>query len=126
MTFGNISDLYNGVYGFRPKADYGWGKMSRAEKEAEWERLSIILHQNERAEEVARRRAVARFYGEVEATQDFCNCSEKDAIKYMAEAANIDMSHKMSFEAWLYSEGILFTREGIELVDDFEKGRFNG
>lgn len=125
MDFENVSDLYKDVYGFRPKHDYGWGSMSRAEKEAEWERLSIMLQENIRDEEVARRRAVSEFYDTVVATQVLCSCPENDAIRIMAQGAEVDMNHKLSFEAWLYSEGILFTREGSELLKDFDEGRFS-
>jgi hypothetical protein len=113
-----ISDLHKDARGFRPRGAFieGWNQSDDENKQAIWDGLLRELDRVQLEEERREREALADFELAVLGTIDLGACDRKTALRWMTQSETF-YSHQC-VEGWVYSQGILFTDYGRELVKE--------
>jgi hypothetical protein len=110
-----VSDLHKDAYGCRPSQFWWqcWKEADNDEKQREWDDL---LEQLDRTIELERQEemyALKSFNGWVDVTRMHAG-SEEDALRWITQDQGF--AHCQDIEHWVWSQGILFTDRGREVV----------
>lgn len=118
-----LSDLSKEVYGFRWRYDYT--NMSDVDMQNEYDRLLVELDKVITREERYQKDAELLYDVEVMGLEKDFNISRKDAIRWMMQAQNFNMSEmyseKENFDNFLYNQG-LSSKKIFEEISKMELG----
>ncbi len=109
-----VSDLHKDVYGYRPSQCWwqAWNGMADSEKQAEWDRLMVVLKEEQEYEVRREQRAFDAWSGRINDMVESQGVSHKDAIRWDMDAEGAD-----DVEHYCYLQGIGYHRAaGIKWV----------
>jgi len=107
-----ISDLHKDARGFRP-CEYFWEQWTQAPadvKQSIWDNLCDEMESNQAQEEAAEARAIIAFRKLVAAQMQLCKCGWKDALRFLADAEDMDLSDAhVDIDFFLWGHGISYS-----------------
>lgn len=112
-TLSIYSDVYKDAYGIRPRHDMS--HLSEEELNQEIDRLNQIAEDNADEEEEIAQFCVNSFKDRLQTIINVGANDEETAIRWMFQGSNTD-----DFEHYIWSEGILFTDYGRNLVNQYQ------
>ena len=116
-----VSDLFKDAHDFRPR-DHWWSIWDAADndvKQAIWDGLIVDLEHavNRQREENAA--AVAAFTERVNSVIAIGAGNRATALRWMSQDTNF--YHDQDVEHWVWEQGILFTDEGKQVVEELKE-----
>ena len=113
-----VSDLHKDARGFRPHAAFieGWNSSDDENKQAIWDGLVRELERHQAWEAMREREALLEFHDNLESIIEFGAGDRRTALRWMTQGETF--YHSQDVEGWVYSQGILFTDYGRELVKE--------
>ena len=111
-----FSDFHKDAYGFRPRLDEEFYTATPARKQEIWDSVgrAFANRQEEEAEEEAR--ALREFEAEIASVIEAGAGDRTTALRWMTEGDTF--YGRQDVEYWVFNQGILFTKEGRELVGE--------
>ena len=114
-----LSDLHKDARGFRPRSELFWATWATQDadgKQAIWDGLIRELDQAQAEEAQREKEALAEFKSQITAVIAAGAGNRITALRWITSTETF--YHRQCVEGWVYSQGILFTDYGRELVEE--------
>jgi hypothetical protein len=113
-----VSNLHKDAYGSRPSAWYMqcWNEAAPSKKQSIWDGLILELEAENAREEEQKLACLVQFK---EVIAKVTNCGAGDrvtALRWLTQDENFE--HGQAVESWVWSQGILHTGMGSDLVKE--------